>query len=941
MSSSPKDSSPIADPAQAAPASPPQNGVVEAEAASDKGERPSPSAGDVPATAQTSDATAAFVDAVAIPVGVATDATGRGRASRRGPRASRAAAASTSPAQDTAGAASTYAAPEVRAQLAESAVAPSPRSLAEILDGLPTSPGVYVMKDRRGKILYIGKAASLRTRVRQYFQPNTGDVRLFVPLLEGLVADIETVLTSNEKEALLLENTLIKKHQPRFNINLRDDKSYLVLRLDPAASWPRLEVVRRLAEDGAYYFGPYHSATSCREALRVVNRHFQLRTCTDHVLANRKRPCLQYQIKRCPAPCVLPVSRDAYGDQVRDVRLFLENKNEELLARLTGRMKEAATRLDFEQAAATRDQIRALETTLEGQRVVSRDFVDQDVVGFHREGLALEIVVMNIRRGSLVGTKAFSYTNQEFPDVELLSTFLGLYYDQATAPPDEVLLPFAIEDADLKADWLSEKRGGRRKVEVLVPQRGDRRRLVELAQKNAAASFASRRNAREDAEIMLAKLQRRLRLSVLPRVIECYDVSHIQGFATVASMVVFVDGKPDKARYRTYNVRSVAARQGSASARQNDDFAAMYEVLSRRFRRAREGDSGWDLPDLLVVDGGKGQLGMALAAARDVGIDVRPGTGLPIVALAKEREAVSAESERAPHAEPVSTEGEAVASIGGGDGNEAAAAGTGPGRAFPDDEPPVDPFVSRRSREADRAPARPDRLFLPYAKDAIPIRANSAEMFVLQQLRDEAHRFAVKTHRLRRKRLTLRSALAEIPGIGEKRQRLLLRHFGSLRKIKDAAVDELAAVPGVGKVAAQAVFAALNPAAVSPTAAREERGPGPGESGGRAHGGQAVAGPRAAAPGDAGARRLSGDIPEDIPEEEGDDTTEAASDEAVESAFAGLTPEEPDAQPPEEDGWGDEEGGWQDGEPEEDEDDAPAAALPSGPPTSRAPGEPP
>ena len=273
-------------------------------------------------------------------------------------------------------------------RLRDAAVEPAKQTLAEILDRLPTDPGVYVMKDRRGKTIYIGKAGNLRNRVRQYFQPNSGDTRQFVPLLEGIVADIETVITTNEKEALLLENTLIKRHQPRFNVNLRDDKNYLVLRLDPAGEWPRLEVVRKIAGDGAYYFGPYHSASSCREALRVVNRHFQLRTCTDHVLHNRRRPCLQYQIKRCPAPCVLPVKTEEYAEQVRDVRLFLDGKDDELVARLTSRMKDAAGSTEFERAAAIRDQLKALQVTLEAQRVVSTDFVDQDVIGFHRDGLA-------------------------------------------------------------------------------------------------------------------------------------------------------------------------------------------------------------------------------------------------------------------------------------------------------------------------------------------------------------------------------------------------------------------------------------------------------------------------------------------------------------------------------------------------------------------------
>ena len=712
--------------------------------------------------------------------------------------------------------------------LRDAEVAPRRHTLAEILDRLPTDPGVYLMKDRRSKVIYVGKAASLRVRVRQYFQPNTGDSRDFVPLLEGIVADIETVVTSNEKEALLLENTLIKKHQPRFNVKLTDDKNFLVLRLDPEGEWPRLEVMRRIQEDGAYYFGPYHSASSAREALRVVNRHFQLRTCTDHVLHNRRRPCLQYQIQRCPAPCVLPVSRDEYGEQVRDVRLFLEGKNDELLDRLRGRMKEASAQTEFERAAMVRDQIRALEASLEAQRVVSTDFVDQDVVGFQRQGMALEIVVLAIRQGKMTGSRAFSFTGQEFPDAEILSSFLGLYYDLTQVPPDEVLLPFAIADAALKAEWLTEKRAAqmrRRKVEVLVPQRGPRRDLVELAQRNAAVSFASRRNAREDAELMLAKLQKRLRLPRLPRVIECYDISHVQGAETVASMVVFIDGRPDKTRYRTYKI------QRSGGGGNPDDFASMYEVLSRRFRRARElqiaaaaeengggddADNPWRLPDLIVVDGGKGQLGMALAAARDVGIDVRAGIGLPIVALAKERDSEAT----APAA------------------SQEVSAETPPPAPPPDPAPDPDPEPAvapapppPRGRERNRRGAsasgedgtrRPDRIFLPNAKDAIPIRPDSAEMFVLQHLRDEAHRFAVAFHRGQRRRRTLRSALSDVPGIGPGRQRSLLRHFGSLKKIREASIEELLAVPGMGRKAAEAVHAyfATQPPTAAPALAK-------------------------------------------------------------------------------------------------------------------------
>lgn len=629
-------------------------------------------------------------------------------------------------------------------RLRDAEVEPAQRSIAEILERMPTDPGVYLMKDRRGKVIYVGKAANLRARVRQYFQPQSGDTRAFVPLLEGIVADIETVVTGNEKEALLLENNLIKQHQPRFNVKLTDDKNYLVLRLDPRAAWPRLEVVRKIAQDGASYFGPYHSATACREALRVVNRHFQLRICTDHTLENRRRPCLQYQIKRCLAPCVLPVSPQDYAEQVRFVDLFLEGKSDELLDDLRRRMKEAATTMAFERAATLRDQIRALESVLESQRVVLDTFVDQDAFGFHREGQAVEIVALFIRQGKLVGNRAFSFGKQEFPDEEILSSFIGLFYDLQAPAPAEVLLPFAILDAEVKADWLSDKRG--KKVAVLVPQRGPRRGLVDLAAKNAAASFVSRRDRDKDSEVTLGRLQRRLDLARLPRVIECYDISHVQGSDPVASMVVFEDGEPAKSRYRTYRIKR---------AQGGDDFASMYEVLSRRFRRGKEatGDADpWKLPDLLVVDGGKGQLGVALAAARDVGIDIRPGAGLPIVALAKERESTATEP------------------------------------------------------EDDKAKNRPDRIFLAHGKDAIPIGPTSAEMYVLSRLRDEAHRFAVAFHRSQRKRRTLRSALTSIPGVGPVRRRALLRHFGSLDKVGRAPLDQLAAVSGMTQAAAQAVF---------------------------------------------------------------------------------------------------------------------------------------
>ena len=396
--------------------------------------------------------------------------------------------------------------------------------LQATLAKLPRKPGVYLLKDDRGRVLYVGKAQILRNRVRQYWQKSRSGSQAPLRIEQAMdsVADVEYTIVDSVSEALLLEATLIKRHQPRFNVKLTDDKNFLVLRLDARAAWPRLEVVRKMVDDGAHYYVPYHSPAACRETLRVVNRHFQLRVCTDYTLQSRQRPCLQYQIKRCLAPCVLDVEAGDYAEQVRFVGLFLEGKNDELLDDLRRRMKEAAGRTAFERAATLRDQVRALETVLESQRVVLDTFVDQDVVGFHREGQALEIVVLFVRQGKMVGNRAFSFGKQEFPDDEILSSFLGLFYDLQATPPAQVLLPFPITDALVKAEWLSDKRG--KKVVVLVPRRGPRHALVELARKNAASSFVSRRDRGRDSEATLARLQRRLGLARPPRVIECFDI---------------------------------------------------------------------------------------------------------------------------------------------------------------------------------------------------------------------------------------------------------------------------------------------------------------------------------------------------------------------------------------------------------------------------------
>ncbi|MFW5920996.1 MAG: excinuclease ABC subunit UvrC [Polyangiales bacterium] len=496
------------------------------------------------------------------------------------------------------------------------------------LDTLPTQAGVYVFRDGRGGVLYVGKASNLRSRVRSYFQPGSTDARAFVSHLEREMQDIETWVVDSEKEAALLENQLIKQHRPRYNVKLRDDKEYLSLRLDPKAEWPRLEVVRRPKPDGALYFGPYHSATSARETLRLVNRHFQLRTCTDADFKSRTRPCLQHQIRRCPAPCVKPVDREEYGEQVRNVSLFLEGRHDELVEHLQSRMTEASDAMEYERAAVHRDQLRAVDRVREQQRVAAVRDVDQDVVGYFRQADQVEMAVLLVREGKLVGVRTFELSDVSLPDAELVASFVAEFYEGGSFVPDQVLLPVAIEAMDGLAQMLGERRG--KKVEVRVPQRGAGVRLLKMAMDNAAHSFAEKRRAEQDAEKRLAEVQKRLGLPSLPHHIECVDVSHIGGEDTVASVVALADGAPDKKRYRSFHVKR---------ARAGDDYGAMYEVLSRRFRRGRDREEGWELPDLIVVDGGKGQLNVALAALRDLGLE-----SVPAVALAKEKENVAGET---------------------------------------------------------------------------------------------------------------------------------------------------------------------------------------------------------------------------------------------------------------------------------------------------------
>lgn len=616
-----------------------------------------------------------------------------------------------------------------------------PPKLSEKLKDLPPRPGVYVFRGEEAQPLYVGKASSLRSRVRSYFQASSSDDRVFLPLLRASALDVETIVTASEKEATILENNLIKELRPRFNVKLRDDKEYLTLRLDPRQTYPRLDLVRRPKADGARYYGPYHSATSARRTVHLVEKHFQLRTCSDRELKSRSRPCLQYQIKRCLAPCVFQVDRAEYAEQVRAVGLFLDSRHNELTRELEQRMQRASDAQHYELAATYRDQVRAVNAVREGQRVVSVSNRDQDILGLYREGDLAELSLLLVRDGRVVEALSYSHKSMELPDEELVAGFIQERYggDAVVGTfPDEVVVPKLPEGARGVAEWLTERRleaaptRKARQVSVVAPSRGSRVELLQLAMDNARHSFEEKRRANESMAERLGKLQERLRLPTLPRRVECTDISHLGGEDTYGSVVAMTDGALDKARYKIYRVKV---------ATEGDDYAAMYHVLSRRFVRGKEEGESWELPDLFVVDGGRGQLAVALTAASDLGLH-----GLPIVGLAKERESVVGEK-----------------------------------------------LV--------------DRVYLPGQKNPISLKANSPELYLLAQLRDEAHRFANYARARAGKKRRLRSELDDVAGIGKATRLRLLQSFGSADRVFHATKEQLERVPGVSARQADSLIA--------------------------------------------------------------------------------------------------------------------------------------
>jgi excinuclease ABC subunit C len=595
-------------------------------------------------------------------------------------------------------------------------------------ENFPDSPGVYIMKGESGTILYVGKAKNLRARIRSYFT-RTSDSRYHIRFLMARVADIEYIVTDTEKEALILENTLIKKYRPRYNMNLRDDKTYFSLRMDMSEEFPRLTLIRKVTRDGARYFGPYSSASAARDVLKQIYKLFRLRHYPLETCRRRGRPCLFHQINQCSAPCFGLISKEDYAVLAKGAVLFLEGKNRDLAKTLKKSMADSAARENYEEAARFRDLIRSVEVTVEKQKMVAQGG-DIDVLGYYREGSHLGMSILFVRGGSLIGSRNFALS-WEMDDDEGISSFLNEYYSSNVHIPDEVLLPVPIEEPAAFAELLSEKRGKR--VSVTSPFRGTKLEMVKLAGRNAETAALEGRKAKESVESILCELRQRLHLTNKPRRIECYDVSNIQGRLAVASKVSFLDAKPDKSGYRYYRIKTVTG---------SDDYGMMYEVLSRRFGRNSDSD---ELPDLIVIDGGQGQLNVLTAVLHELDM-----TGVDTVALAKSR-------------------------VKGG----------------------------MTSREITRTN---ERIFIPGRKNPVVLRQNSAPLLLLAKIRDEAHRFAITQHKKLRAKSALRSSLADIRGVGEKRQNELLRHFGSLKRIREANVEELREVQGMDGRTAAAVW---------------------------------------------------------------------------------------------------------------------------------------
>jgi excinuclease ABC subunit C len=584
---------------------------------------------------------------------------------------------------------------------------------------MPAAPGVYLMKDETGKIIYVGKASSLQNRVRSYFGagPLTAKTRRMVER----IADIDFVITGSEQEALILEMTLIKRHHPPYNVRLRDDKSFPFLKISVNEEWPLVSFTRRVVEDGARYFGPFASAYSLRETLKSLKNMFPFRTCTRPVTGTDSRPCLEYHLNRCVGPCIGAADRDEYAGVIRQVILFLEGRDDMVVRQLREKMERAADSLQYEKATGLRDQIKAIHSVIEGQRIATMVRGDQDAVAFAQDGDQALAEVFFVRGAKLIGREGFVLqgTEQEAPE-QVMTNFITQFYSSSLYVPPLLLLQHPVNDIAILRAWLRRKRGG--PVEIEVPKRGPKRQLVDTVVENAKQGLEQlrikKRAATRDFGPALQEIQRELHLPGLPNRIEGYDISNIQGTSAVGSMVVMEEGKPRPAHYRRFRIATIPGA---------DDYGMLQEVLRRRFRRAagasgNAGDTWGVMPDLVLVDGGKGQLSAALRVLQELGLERVPAAGL----------------------------------------------------AKNDEE-----------------------IFVPGRAESIRLAGNSPGRLLLQHVRDEAHRFALGYHLKVRQKAALTSALDAVPGIGLKRKRALLRRFGSVRGVKVASFEQLAATPGM------------------------------------------------------------------------------------------------------------------------------------------------
>jgi excinuclease ABC subunit C len=598
--------------------------------------------------------------------------------------------------------------------------------LADTAAELPANPGVYLMKDTQGCVIYVGKAKVLRNRVRSYFQ-RLQDAAPKTRLMVSKIAAIETIVTPSEKDALILENNLIKKYRPRYNVVFRDDKEYPYLRLAAGELYPNLTIVRRVQKDGSAYFGPFASVQAVRETLKAINALFPLRKCSGKRF-EKKRPCIYHQLGQCPAPCCCMVDPAQYQKTVMDVKLFLQGRSSEVLDGLRRRMAEASETLNFELAAQLRDRIAAIETTLEKTALVNLDLIDRDVFAFWREDAQMAVTVMFVRTGRMMGSRNMVLRKIQIEDNEAISSFISQYYAAGEYIPQEVLVPLRFEEMDVLEDFLREQRGAA--VTLTWPRRGPKMDLLRMATQNAELFFKRNSEIEKKDEDLLKDLQERLHLLRYPARICCFDISNIQGTSAVGSMVCFEDGRAAKDDYRRFRIKSV---------HQPDDYAMMHEVLTRYLTQAQENAR---LPDLIMVDGGKGQLNVLDRAFFDTGI-----TGVDAAALAKGR-------------------------------------------------------LDERTNQMEE-----DKVFLPHRKNPVVFPKQSQTLYLLQRIRDEAHRFAITYYKTLKKKKDFTSALENVPGLGVKTSREVLKHFGSLDAARGATMEQLLEVPGMTRPRAEALYA--------------------------------------------------------------------------------------------------------------------------------------